>query len=251
MAVILCICGERLESADDSELFEMLRSHTREQHADFPITDEDIRRNFDQWSGNERWDGTRREVTGSVEVRPLGIDTLDDFLAFFDRRAFMENPFWFGCYCMEPHHGEPTDLEPPENREHKIELVKEGVAKGYLAYVDGEAVGWCNAAPRRMLDGVMRRVLAGTDPDPDEPVGSIACFTIAAPWRGSGVGRTLLAAASDGLRDQGLEWVEAYPRKGDDLSQARSYRGPLGMYESAGFERHGETEDHLIVRKKL
>jgi GNAT superfamily N-acetyltransferase len=97
---------------------------------------------------------------------------------------------------------------------------------------------------------VMRRVLAGTDPDPDEPVGAIACFTIAAPWRRSGVASTLLEAACEGFRQQGLAFAEAYPHKGAD-SHATSYRGPMEMYLSAGFERHGETERNVILRKRL
>jgi GNAT superfamily N-acetyltransferase len=248
MRVILCVCGERLDSSDD-ELFGVIRAHVDVVHPDWNIPDDRLRTALEDWSGNEPWDGARREVSGSVEVKPLSIDTLDDFLAFFDRRAFMENPFWFGCYCIEPHQGD-SDRTPSENREDKIGLVKEGAARGFLAYVDGEPVGWCNAAARSTLPGVLEGILEGTDADADEPVGSIACFTIAAPWRGSGVGRTLLGAACDALKAQGLPVAEAYPRKGD-LSEARSYRGPLQMYESAGFERHGETEGHLIVRKRL
>jgi GNAT superfamily N-acetyltransferase len=249
VSVLLCICGERLEGSDD-ELFGLLRAHSDAAHADLPLSDDDIREALGYWSAGDRWDGGRRDVTGPIEIKPLGADTLDDFLAFFDRRAFMDNPFWFGCYCLEPHHIDPTRHPASENRATKIGLVKEGAARGFLAYVDGEPVGWCNAAPRSMLPGVLHGILESVEVDPDEPVGSIACFTIAAPYRGSGVGRALLVAACEGLRDQGLDAVEAYPRKGE-LSQARSYRGPLEMYESAGFERHGETEGSFIVRKRL
>ena len=250
MAVLFCICGERIEGANDDALLERFGAHVRETHPEFQVTDEIVQKVFGRWAGNERWDGERREVAGPVEVKPLGVETLDDFLAFFDRRAFMENPFWFGCYCMEPHQVDPDEREPSENREDKIGRVKDGTARGFLAYVGGEPVGWCNAAPRSLLPGVLEKVLEGTHPDPDEQVGAIACFTIAAPYRGSGVGRTLLQAACDGLREQGFGAVEAYPRKGE-LSEARSYRGPLSMYEAAGFEKHGETETHLIVRKRL
>ena len=250
MRVILCICGERLEGSDDAELFEVFAEHTRTAHADLGLNDEIIRTAYDQWVGNEPWDGERRTVAGTVEVKPLGVETLDDFLAFFDRRAFMDNPVWFGCYCMEPHGVDPDEQGPEENRADKIGRVKDGTARGFLAYVEGEPVGWCNAAPRSLMPGVVDKVLEGTNPDPDEQVGAIACFTIAVPYRGSGVGTALLQAACDGLREQGFGAVEAYPRKGE-LSEARSYRGPLSMYGSAGFTKHGETETHLIVRKSL
>jgi len=204
--VIQCVCGERLES-DSDDVFGALRAHIDAVHADWKIEDDELHEALDAWSGNEPWDGESRPVPGSVEIKPLGVDTLDDFLAFFDRRAFMDNPFWFGCYCIEPHVGN-ADQTPAENREDKIGLVRAGTARGFLA------------------------------------------FTIAAPWRGAGVGRNLLEAACDGLRADGLPVAEAYPRRGE-LSQARSYRGPIGMFEAAGFERHAETEKHVIVRKQL
>ena len=249
MRVIQCICGEHLESTDD-DVFGVLRAHIDSTHPDFDITSENLRETLDAWSGNEPWDGERRPVAGPIEVKPLSIDTLEDFLAYFDRRAFMDNPFWAGCYCAEPHHSEVNQQSPAENREQKIELIRAGVANGVLAYVDGAPVGWCNAAPRATLPQVLDRILAGTDPDPREHVGAIACFMIAAPWRGSGVGRTLLETACDGFKAQGFAVAEAYPRKGD-LSEARSYHGPLPMYEAAGFERYAETDQHVIVRKQL
>src|SRR5437588_3701687 len=108
MAALLCICGERLQGTDD-ELFGVLRRHSDEKHADLPLTDDDLRLVLEHWSSGDRWDGARRDVIGPIEVKPLGVDTLDDFLAFFDRRAFMDNPFWFGCYCMDPHQVDPTE----------------------------------------------------------------------------------------------------------------------------------------------
>ena len=137
MTVLLCICGERLEGSDD-DLFGLLRRHSDEKHADFQLTDETLRKILDGWSQGERWDGRRRDVTGSVEVKPLVTETLDDFLAFFDRRAFMDNPFWFGCYCLEPHDIDPDLRTPKENRETKIGFVQQGSARGFLAYVNGE-----------------------------------------------------------------------------------------------------------------
>jgi ribosomal protein S18 acetylase RimI-like enzyme len=248
--VIHCICGERLQSGDDAGLFEVFRAHVHTAHPEFPVTHDDIRRTFDTWAGNERWDGERREVTEPIEVRALGVDTLDDFLAYFDRRAFMDNPFWFGCYCLEGHDIDPGLQPPSQNRETKMGFVRDGSARGFLAFVGGEPVGWCNAAPRSLLPGILHGLLQGTDQDPNERIGAIACFNVAAPYRGSGVGRTLLDAACEGLRAQGFDLMESYPRKGQP-SEARSYRGPLSMYESAGFERHGETQHYLVMRKRL
>ncbi len=88
-------------------------------------------------------------------------------------------------------------------------------------------------------------------PADQDGVGSVACFVVAAPYRGHGVASKLLDAAIDRLRARGLRAVEAYPtRPGDDTAQG-NYRGPLSMYLRAGFEPHRETDRHVIVRKTL
>jgi hypothetical protein len=80
-----------------------------------------------------------------VELAP---DRLGDYLAFFDKRAFTDNPRWSGCYCYFPlHDPEKTDWHKraaAENRAAVCECVATGHAKGYLAYAEGEVVGWCN-----------------------------------------------------------------------------------------------------------
>lgn len=81
-------------------------------------------------------------------------------------------------------------------------------------------------------------------------MGSIACFVIAAPYRGHGLARRLLDAACERLAARGLEWVEAYPSKAGKSPQG-NYRGPLQMYLDAGFEPWRESERYTTVRKRL
>lgn len=40
----------------------------------------------------------------SVAVRPLTPALLADYLAFFDAKAFPDNPRWAFCYCYFPYH---------------------------------------------------------------------------------------------------------------------------------------------------
>jgi len=95
---------------------------------------------------------------------------------------------------------------------------------------------------------VMRRF--GTDASEHEGLGSVACFVIAAPYRGHGIASRLLEAAVERLRSRGLRAVEGYPHRGADSAQT-NYRGPLSMYLRAGFEPYRETERNVIVRKTL
>ena len=89
-----------------------------------------------------------------VDVKPLSAARKDDYLDFFDKRAFTDNPRWAGCYCYFPYH-DPAKTHWPErsgeeNRNAICACIDAGSAMGYLAYVDRQVVGWCNAAPRRL-----------------------------------------------------------------------------------------------------
>jgi GNAT superfamily N-acetyltransferase len=128
------------------------------------------------------------------------------------------------------------------------ELIQGGSVTALLAFVDGKPVGWCNYGESTRLAGLARRF--GLEARDHEGVGSVACFVIAAPYRGHGVASELLAAAIDRLRARGLRAVEAYPSRSDDSAQG-NYRGPLEMYVRAGFATYRETDRHVIVRKSL
>jgi len=189
------------------------------------------------------------ETTANIVIRPLEPGLLEDYLVFFDRDAFADNPRWAGCYCYfnhAPHQFEEWGQRTAEqNRAGVSELIQANHMYGYLAYLDGKVAGWCNAGPRG--------VYTSLDPQPEPPgerVGAIVCFVIAAPYRGRGVARSLLKSALDGFEQQGYTSVEAYPRK-DAAGQAANYHGPLQMYLNAGFEALGEQDGQVFVRKRL
>ncbi|HWH84314.1 MAG TPA: GNAT family N-acetyltransferase [Burkholderiaceae bacterium] len=79
--------------------------------------------------------------------------------------------------------------------------------RGWLAYTDGQAIGWFNAGPRRFIEGLF------DTPEPlADRIGALACLVVAPTHRGQGVATALLDAACEGLRAEGFEWAEAYPR---------------------------------------
>jgi GNAT superfamily N-acetyltransferase len=118
--------------------------------------------------------------------------------------------------------------------------------QGYLAYVGNTPVGWCNAAPRKLLHAL------DDEPTPDsETVGAIICFLVEPSYRGQGIARLLLEAACAGLRNQGLRIAEANPRTASTTPAANHF-GPLDLYLSAGFTVHREDEDGSVyVRRTL
>jgi GNAT superfamily N-acetyltransferase/uncharacterized protein YndB with AHSA1/START domain len=194
----------------------------------------------------------RLPVIGEIEIRDVTPDRVSDYQAFFDHDAFRDYPSWQSCYCIETHRTQGEDESATrtasENRHDMTELIGKGKVTALLAYADGKPVGWCNYGETTRLSGVMQKF--GLSSEDHEGVGSVACFVIAAPYRGHGVASRLLETAIERLRSRGVRAVEAYPKRGADSAQA-NYRGPLSMFLRAGFEPFRETERALIVRKTL
>ncbi len=184
----------------------------------------------------------------TFDVRPLTPAREADFLAFFEGDAFADNPKWASCYCqfLYVDHNRVTwsQRTAQENRAQACERIGACRMQGYLAYRDGKVVGWCNAAPREMLDSF------ADEPDPDAArIGEITCFVVAKAHRRTGVARALLEAACEGLRAQGLEIAEAMP-KAQAASDAEHHFGPRSLYESAGFAEHRRTDDGLVIMRR-
>lgn len=188
---------------------------------------------------------------GEVEVHDVTPDRVSDYQAFFDHDGFRDFPQWQACYCMAPYQaddGDDLETTAAENRRDMSEMLTRREATALLAYVDGKPVGWCNFGVTTSFGGLMQRFQI--EPAEYDGVGSIACFVIAAPYRGHGVATRLLTAAMDRMRDRGVRVVEAYPAKAIDSPQS-NFRGPLSMYLKAGFQPYRETGPYQIVRKAL
>ena len=185
-----------------------------------------------------------------IDIRPLTPQRLADFLDFFEPRAFADNPKWLSCYCHFPHADHANivwnDRSAAQNRAATCERITGETMTGWLAASIGQAIGWCNAGPRRFIEGLFH------EPEPlADRIGAIACFVIAPAFRGQGLARALLNAACDGLRESGFAWAEAYPLH-DAANAAQHHRGPLSMYTAAGFELvKNDGEGDLTVRKPL
>ena len=183
-----------------------------------------------------------------LEVLPLAPQRLADFLAFFDGDAFADNPRWRFCYCQFLHVDHTrvdwTQRTAEQNRAVACERIAAGRMQGFLAYRGGRVVGWCNAAPRTLMQ-------AYTDePGPAAAyIGQIGCFVVAKAQRRSGVARALLVAALERFRAQGLRIAQGTPQR-DARSDAQHHLGPLALFVAAGFRVHSEREDGTIVVRR-
>jgi ribosomal protein S18 acetylase RimI-like enzyme len=185
----------------------------------------------------------------AVEIRALTPDLLTDFLRYFEGTAFADNPKWRSCYCqfLYVDHSKVKWMArtAEENRRAACDRIGTSRMQGYLAYRGGEVVGWCNAAPRSMMDAF------ADEPDPDaDRLGQITCFVVAPGHRRTGVARALLEAACAGLKAQGLSVAEAAP-KPDVIGDAENHYGPLSLFTSAGFKFHRNGEHGSVYVRKV
>lgn len=185
-----------------------------------------------------------------VDIHPLTPQRLPDFLQFFEGAAFADNPKWKSCYCqflyVDHQQVQWAQRTAQENRSAACSRIGQGRMQGLLAYRDGQVVGWCNAAPRRLMDAF------ADEPDPDaEHLGQITCFVVAREHRRSGVATALLDAACDSLRAQGLRIAEAAPKPGI-TGDAENHFGPMSLFLAAGFQVHRPgAHGSVLVRRSL
>lgn len=191
-----------------------------------------------------------------IRICKLTRELLNDWLCFFDTVAFEDNEEWCGCYCMCYHWTKQLNKErawacnkncAPLNRAKAIDFIGEGRMQGYLAYRDGIVVGWCNANEKKAFESVNFH-FAEEDPDNGEKIKSVVCFAIAPDHRGKGIATALLNYICEDARNEGFEYVEAYPFEHNENA---AYHGPTGLYEKNGFAICNRIKGCRVVRKKL
>ena len=183
-----------------------------------------------------------------LEIRSLTPDLIEDYLNFFDYQAFSDNEDWAGCYCFFPYH-DPKDSDwkdrsATENREAITDAINRGSARGFLAYLDNQVVGWCNAAPR-----IAYPTLRGLPGNPSTS-GATPCFIVDPNFRGHGVAARLLEAACVWLKNEGMTKMEAGPNR-NAKTEAHNSRGPLSMYATAGYKVVKEFPDGTVLVEKF
>jgi GNAT superfamily N-acetyltransferase len=201
-----------------------------------------------------------------LEIKPLTPDLAADYFDFFDKRAFTDNEEFSCCYCTWFHMNSESDKQVREEvkadggedalrralRGRSESMVREETLQGYLAYVDGIPIGWCNANDKKQFkrfyyeEGTSRFISNNTV----DKVKAATCFVIAPEYRRKGVAAALLEHVVQDARGQGYDAVEGYPRL-QEQSDAYNYPGPLRLFEKCGFIKVAEHGDVAIMRKEL
>lgn len=190
-----------------------------------------------------------------IVIRPLSPELCEDWLQYFDGVAFKDHEEWAFCYCLEGHltpkeQEEWTDQK--ERREKAIELIYAGKLQGYLAYLDGEVVGWCNVNDRenyRYLTSMFQSIGYQDKKTENTRVKAIFCFLISPEYRGRGVAQDLLNRVCEDAAGDGYDCVEVYPFT--DRALEFQYHGTIQMYEQNGFNEAADLKYVKVMRKQL
>lgn len=193
----------------------------------------------------------------SIYIKPLTPELKDDYLDFFDNRAFTDNNPNGPCYCTSPNQDEEIIQQMVSEfkiygvkdtvRKYAVEMLDENKIQGYLAY-DGElSIGWCNAADIESYVGFVPRFAR------EKTCGktvSIVCFEIAPEYRGMGIASALIDRVCNDAKLNGYVAVEGYANLSDERNDF-DYQGPIRLYEKAGFVEAMRENGQVVMRKVL
>ena len=185
----------------------------------------------------------------AFEIKPLDKSIKADYLAFFDRMVFDENPDRHKCYCYDYHFlGDVDTCTREQSRSAVSELIEEGQLTGYLVFDGDLAVGWCNVNNRNNY----QRLLRDYDyvDNPVDRVCSIVCFLMHPDYRRKGIAKQILSKIIEDNSNKDIDFIEAYPRK-EASSCEGNFKGPLSLYEKFDFKVHREDEHTYVVRRAL
>lgn len=184
-----------------------------------------------------------------LDIRRLTPAMWQEYLYFFDEVAFVDHPEWSQCYCLASHFEPSWDEEDAgrENpwRDRAMRFVQEGKLQGYLAYVDGQAVGWCNANDRSHY-----AALKCGNADEGKKIKSAVCFLVAPDMRGKGVATQMLERVCRDAQAEGYDCAEGYPIEGEWNVYA-AHHGTRALFEKCGFTACIQADGKCVMRREL
>ena len=140
-----------------------------------------------------------------------------------------------------------SDRSAADNRQLREKLLAHGEYDGYLAFRDGECVGWCQVGPRDRLPKLAQE--HELPPDPDSF--AITCFYVPKGERRRGVSRALLRGVLVDLDARSVKRVEAFPRSEGALASGELWTGPRSLFAQNGFYKQGTSGRRILMVREL
>ena len=195
-------------------------------------------------------------ATPGVTIVPANEASWEDLQAVFGRG------YPSRCQCQKL---KIRDLDwasvPIEERAHHLRAQTDcghpesDTTSGLVAYLDGEAVGWCAVEPRTAYVRLLRNriVWAGRAEDKtDDDVWAVTCFLVRTGFRRQGISYALARAAVDFARERGARALEGYPmitKPGQTITWDEIRFGSRSIFGAAGFAEVTHPTLHRVVMR--
>ena len=194
----------------------------------------------------------------NVTTKALTPELSADYFDFFENRAFTDDSP-YRCYCQAFQMTRAQAARAFDNvdeadlgraaRKVAEQQINEGVLRGYLAFAEGVAIGWCNANdkanfPIDSCGGTHIHAPA------EKREKAVLCFEIAPEFRGKGVATALLRQVLTDAEAEGCIAVEGFPTVRDERYEW-DYAGPVRLYEREGFVKTATQDGYIVMRKAL
>ena len=79
---------------------------------------------------------------------------------------------------------------------------------------------------------------------------AVVCFSVAPPMRGRGIAAMLLQRVCEDAKEQGYDYIEAYPQMGS-RDVYTNHHGPESLYDKQGFTLYKESGGQGVMRRYL
>lgn len=193
----------------------------------------------------------------NILIKPLVPELNNDYLDFFDNRAFTDGNPNGPCYCTSPNQDEEEIKQMVSEfqangvkdtvRKYAVKMLNERKIQGYLAFDGHNSIGWCNAAD---MDSYVGFVPDFARANACGKTVSIVCFEIAPEYRGKDLASAFIERVCADAKEKGYIAVEGYAK----IYEGRNdfdYPGPIRLYQKAGFEEVARENGQVIMRKML
>ena len=193
----------------------------------------------------------------NILIKPLVPELNNDYLDFFDNRAFTDGNPNDPCYCTSPNQNEEEIKQMVSEfqangvkdtvRKYAVQMLNERKIQGYLAFDGDKSIGWCNAAD---MDSYVGFVPDFARANACGKTVSIVCFEIAPEYREKGLASAFIERVCADAKEKGYIAVEGYAK----IYEGRNdfdYQGPIRLYQKAGFEEVAKENGQVIMRKIL
>ena len=153
-----------------------------------------------------------------ISIKVLTPDMADEYITYFDEKAFSDGSKEKGCYCVWHHWTQQKELDRsalPEaeracyKRNYAYELIKTDKLHGFAAMCGDQMVGFCNADRKDHYFRLNREnnpeIWDGVEAD--EKVLSIVCYIISPDMRGRGIAKAFLKYTCEYAAENGYDFV--------------------------------------------